>query len=87
MNSSKPQQIHLVAANALVKRWERRSDNTISMRLTGDLPVSIELGGDLSGCDFTAHGKTIRGKSTPEGNTRFNLSKKDTGDAIIDCKT
>jgi len=65
MNSSKPQQIHLVAANALVKRWERRSDNTISMRLTGDLPVSIELGGDLSGCDFTAHGKTIRGKSTP----------------------
>ena len=87
MNAAKPTQTHLVSANALVKHWQRRSDNTISVRLKGDLPIAFELSGNLSYCDFTAGGETIRGQSTPEGNTRFNLSTKDTGDAIIDCKT
>ena len=85
MKSSKPEQTHLVSANALIKHWKRRSDNKINVHFKGDLPVTFELSGNSSSCDFTAHGETIRGQLTPEGNTRFNLSIKDTGNAIIDC--
>ena len=87
MQSSKPRQPHLVSANALVKHWIRRADNTISVRLKGALPVAFELGGNRSNCELTAGGETISGWLTPQGNTRFNLSTKDTGNAIIDCKT
>ncbi len=87
MQSSKPGRTHLVSANALIKHWKRRSANRISVHFKGDLPVTFELSGKHSYCDFTAHGETIRGQLTPHGNTRFNLSTKDTGNATIDCKT
>jgi len=61
MNSKKPGQTHLVSANALVKHWDLRSDNTISVHLKGALPIAFELSGNQSDCDITTHGKTIRG--------------------------
>jgi len=80
--------IHTNGANTVTfKMNSAKPNNTISVRLKGDLPIAFELSGNMSYCDFTTGGETIRGQSTPEGNTRFNLSTKDTGDAIIDCKT
>ncbi len=86
MISRKPDAPHLVSANAVIKHWQPKPDSTISVRLTGALPVEFEMGGNLSYCDLSLHGEVVRGQRTPEGNTRFNLTTKDTGDAIIDCK-
>lgn len=87
MTPSRPRIPHLVTSNAAVKHWNLRPDSRISVRLAGALPVELEIGGIASYCDITVHGETLRGQRTEDGNTRFNLSIKDTGNAIIDCKT
>ncbi len=87
MQSTRPQAPHLVSANAKVNHWQRRFDNSISVSFSGAIPVVVELNGDKTFCDITTSQNTVRGELTPEGNTRFNFSTKDTGDAVIDCKT
>ena len=87
MKSTRPQSPHLVSANAKISHWNRREDNTISTSLTGALPIVIELNGDKTYCQMNAGGKTVRGQLTDQGNTRFNFTSKETGDAVIDCKT
>ena len=87
MKSTRPQSPHLVSANAKINHWNRGESNTISTSLTGALPIVIELNGDKTYCQMSAAGKTVSGQLTPQGNTRFNLTTKETGDAVIDCKT
>lgn len=86
LTGSMPYLPYLVSSNASVKHWQVRPDSSISVRLAGAIPVDLEIGG-ASDCNITVHGNTVRGKRTAEGNTRFNLSMKDTGNATIDCKT
>ena len=85
MTPSRPYTPHLVTSNASVQHWQTRPDSSISARLTGSTPVSLEIGGSQNDCYITINGTTTGGTRTAEGNTRFNLSTKDTGDAIIDC--
>ncbi len=87
MKSTRPQVPHLVSANAKVNHWQRRADNSISVSFSGAIPVVVELNGDKTYCDITTNRNTVRGQLTPDGNTRFNFPTKDTGDAVIDCKT
>ncbi len=87
MQSAPPRLPHLVSANAKVNHWQRRSDDSISVSFTGAIPVSFELNGDKTYCDITSRGNKVRGKLTAEGNTRFTLKTKETGNAVIDCKT
>lgn len=85
--STKPQQPHLVAANAAVDRWENHRDGRISMRFKGHSPVVIELNGDKRFCNISSKNSTIKGALTPDGNTRYEFTTKDTGDAVINCET
>lgn len=87
MQSSKPTLPYLVTANAAVKHWVKRSDSALSVRLSGSLPVEFEIGGSRSYCELNVGGEIVGGLRTPEGNTRFNLSRKDTGNATINCQT
>ncbi len=87
MTPSRPYSPHLVSSNAAVAQWQTRSDSSITARFIGALPVKLEIGGGMSDCSITVHGNTVFGQRTAEGNTRFDLATKDTGNAIIDCKT
>ncbi len=82
-----PVEPYLVSSNASVEHWNTRSDGTISVRFTGALQVKFEIGGSASNCEMTLHGEILVGERTPYDTSRFNLTTKDTGDAIIDCET
>lgn len=86
LTPERPATLHLVSANAKVNHWQPRSDGTIAVQLSGALPVQLEIGGSLSDCQMRVHDKTIYGEATIDGNIRFNLTTKDTGNANIDCK-
>ncbi len=83
----KPQRPYLVASNAAVQNWRTSSSGRVSFRLKGHTPVTIELSGDKRFCDLRQQDNVISGELTPEGNTRYQFSTKDTGNAVIDCQT
>ncbi len=85
--SSRPQQPHLVSANAAVTQWEYRRSGQIDIRLTGHVPVELEVSGDRRYCQLRWNNTTIPGQLTTDGNTKFTFTTKDTGDAVIDCQT
>ena len=87
ISREKPQRPYLVASNAKVESWRITSRGRISFRLKGHSPVTLELSGDKRFCDLRQQDNVINGELTPEGNTRYQFSTKDTGNAVIDCQT
>ncbi|MEM7255917.1 MAG: endo alpha-1,4 polygalactosaminidase [Pseudomonadota bacterium] len=84
---SEPRNLRLVSTNARVDYWQTSAVGPVSFRLTGHLPVTLELNGDKRFCDLRQREKTITGELTPQGNTRYQFTTKDTGNAVIDCQT
>ncbi len=86
-SKNKPQQPHLVSSNAKVESWRATRGGRVSFRLRGHAPVTLELSGDKRFCDLRQQDNVISGELTPDGNTRYQFSTKDTGNAVIDCQT
>jgi len=85
--ANRPQTPHLVSANAKLEKWQKDFDGRINLRLSGSLPVVFEMHGDQTFCAIKSGNQSVRGKLTENGNTRFELTTKDTGNATIDCET
>ncbi len=87
MQTSKPKQPHLMASNAKVHHWRPQRNGQINVRLSGHAPVNMTLSGDQRYCQMRQGSEIIPGQKNAEGNTTYQFSTKDTGDAVIDCKT
>lgn len=87
MQSTKPQRPHLVAANARVDRWRTNENNIVNLKMTGHVPVRLELSGNTRYCEVTSNDTVIDGVLTEQGNTRYTFPTRETGDAVIDCQT
>ncbi len=85
--SVKPKQPHLVASNAKIDQWHRNANGQIKFKLSGHAPVTFKLGGDQRYCDVRHGSKKINGQPDSNGDTQYVFTTKDTGDAVIDCKT
>lgn len=81
----KPKSVHLVSSNGRVEQWQK-SQNGLSLRVKGHVPVVIELGGARLGhCLLRSGEKSVRGVVTPTQTTLFTFTNKDTGNAILHC--
>lgn len=85
--SAKPKQPHLVAANAQLSQWKREANGQIRFRLSGHAPVTLTLGGKQRYCDVRKGSEILKGQPGTNGDTNYVFTTKDTGDAVIDCKT
>ncbi|OED38420.1 hypothetical protein AB833_19770 [Chromatiales bacterium (ex Bugula neritina AB1)] len=85
--STQPAQPHLVAANGRIDHWRKNRNGQISFRLSGQVPVVLTLSGDRRFCQMQSNDVIVPGRINPDGNTTYEFSKKDTGDAVIDCQT
>jgi hypothetical protein len=82
-----PKGLRLVSSNARVEHWRNSAEGPVSFRLSGHVPVTLELSGDKRFCELRQQGNVIDGELTAQGNTRYQFSMKDTGNAVIDCQT
>ncbi|MDB4224012.1 endo alpha-1,4 polygalactosaminidase [Granulosicoccus sp.] len=81
----RPKGVHLVSSNGRVEQWEK-SYNGLALRIKGQVPVVLELGGaQLNNCSIRAGGAVVRGVLTAAQTTLFTFTKKDTGNAILHC--
>lgn len=87
MQSTRPQQPHLLSANARVNRWQLNKNNIVSLNVSGHMPVQLELSGNTRYCEVTSKDTVIKGTLTEQGNTRYSFPTRETGDAVIDCQT
>jgi len=79
--STRSRSPYLVKANAMIRSWQL-DGRRIRMRLTGYMPIRFIIN---RRCDLHMNGKTI----TPDrhdGGSRFALSVRDTGDALLNCR-
>ena len=77
--------VHLVSANGHVSLW-RWSDRGIELRITGHVPVKLELSGSASACFIRGNAAYVRGKPTAQGTTLFTFTTKDTGNVLLNCQ-
>jgi uncharacterized protein (TIGR01370 family) len=81
----RPKGVHLVSSNGRVEQWEK-SYNGLALRIKGQVPVVLELGGaQLTNCSIRAGGAVVRGVLTAAQTTLFTFTNKDTGNAILHC--
>ena len=85
--TEKPMRLpHLVSANGQVVEWSRKG-NSIGFRITGKVPVQMELGGDsVPTCGVKTSRGVIKGKKTSTGTYLFNFNNQDTGNVRIYCQ-
>jgi len=80
-----PQGVHLVSSNGRVVHWSKSYDG-LSLRIKGEVPVVIELGGaQLSNCSIRTNKAVVKGVLTAAQTTLFTFTNKDTGNAILNC--
>jgi len=77
--------VHLVSANGHVELW-RRSDRGVELRISGHVPVKLELSGSARACAIRSNAGSVRGTRTADGTTLFTFSTKDTGNAVLNCQ-
>jgi len=83
--STKPAQIHLVSSNGQVLQWDDKGQG-LSFRITGHVPVVVELGGKIAGaCTLETGGKLVRGVVSAKNTLMFTFTSKDTGNASLNC--
>ncbi|MFK8082485.1 MAG: endo alpha-1,4 polygalactosaminidase [Granulosicoccus sp.] len=76
---------HLVSSNGRVRHW-RTSNGSLAFRISGEVPVSVELGGSLaSTCALDTAAGILRGQIQASGTLRFKFTKKDTGNVTLNC--
>lgn len=73
---------YLQQANAPLLGWQRQPKGA-KFRLSGHLPVMLEIGG-AKGCEVRWQGGALKGKPTATG-LRFDFPRSDTGNAVLDC--
>ncbi len=85
MSRKPPQGVHLVSSNGRVLRWDDTGDRLV-LRVSSEVPVSIELGGGISrGCALRVGSQSIRGQATANNTIVYSFTTRDTGDAILNC--
>jgi len=77
--------IQLVSANGYVKTW-KLSEQGIEFRISGEVPLKVELSASARGCAIRSNTGLVRGNRTAAGTTLFTFSTKDTGNAILNCQ-
>jgi len=80
-----PNGVHLVSANGHVDLW-RQSGRSVELRISGQVPVKLELSGSAQACAIRSNTGSVRGTRTADGTTLFTFSTKDTGNAVLNCQ-
>ncbi len=80
-----PKGVHIVSANGHVDTW-RPSDRGVELRITGQVPIKLELSSSARACAIRSSTGSVRGTRTAEGTTLFTFSSKDTGNAVLNCQ-
>lgn len=80
-----PQGVHLVSSNGQVQRWDTRRGG-LTLRMTAEVPVTIELGGAIStACSLRVGDSSVKGQLTEDNTVSFSFSSRDTGNATLNC--
>lgn len=85
LGQKKPTLIHLVSSNGKIQRWVD-NNGRLELRIAGEVPVKLELSGAATiSCKLRANGKTVKGRRTANSSILYSFTKKDTGDATLNC--
>ncbi len=81
---SRPQGPYIAWSNATLLAWETKGRVT-SLRLRGQGPVRLEVGGVDGACTLTVRGRRLL-PAAAGGRNVFSVADSDTGEATLECR-
>lgn len=85
LQQEEPQGVRLVSSNGRLLNWDTSGDS-LTLRASAEVPVTIELGGAVSSaCSLRIGNGFVKGQLTPDKTVSFSFSTRDTGNASLYC--